>query len=88
MGRVERDPGGSAHILVKRISGTIEAEDQGALPVGCVGVRLPHALVRIRGRGAGEASCRVRMEGVSFSGEGERNGKGRRHVGEGREERP
>jgi hypothetical protein len=75
------DPRGSAHILVERVSGTIEAEDQGAVPL-TVGVGDPFARVPV-GRSASEARVYGGVEGAFLGGDGggteQREGG---HVGE------
>jgi len=69
--RVERDLRELAHILVKRVSGAIEAEDQVALSARGIGIRFPLARVLVR-RVASEARVHFRIEGVSSDGDGGR----------------
>ena len=60
-----------AHVFVKRISGTVETENQGAsLPLRTVRVRFPFAQVFIRG-----VACEARLRqawilDVFFGGDG------------------
>ena len=58
----------SAHILVKRIPGAIETEDEGAIPGA---IRDPDAWMLVR-RGASEARIQFWVEGASSNGDGGR----------------
>ena len=68
-----RGTGESAHVCVKRVSSTVETENQGAAPgilrVGGLGVRDPYTLV-LEGRPAAEARVyeRVQEAIVGFNG--------------------
>ena len=84
----KRDSRELAHISVNRVSGSIEAEDQGAVPARSFGVRHPFAGM-LKGRVASEARVHIWVEGVASDGDGmgteERDGghfgeQGRREI--------
>ena len=60
-----------AHVLVKRVSGTIKTEDQGTLPAGDVRVGFPFAQVIIGGAAREARLARVRILKASIGGDGD-----------------
>ena len=64
----KRDSRELAHISVKQVTGTFEAEDQGAVPSRSIGVRHPSRM--LKGRVANEARVHLWVGGVASDGGG------------------